>query len=133
MRQEFDSEVDDDQYEIKIAGLIRKAYRHDKECGEDAVWDGALADQEEEDNSPPGDDRESRDWRIIAVFSLDRRGGLIVVALPTVFFVAAGIVIALSRTEQSSSAMISCGCALFLILLGAPFLKNLCSDSATAT
>jgi hypothetical protein len=119
--KEFDSEVDDDQYENKIAGLIRKAYRHDKECGEDAVWDGALADLEEEDNYlqvmivKAGIGRSSpfsllTDWRFI------------VAALPTVFFVAAGIVIAFTPYGAKLIRNDLLRLALFLILLGAPFL-----------
>jgi hypothetical protein len=45
----FDREVDDNQYEKKIASLIRNVYRLDKEGGQETAWDSALAAVADED------------------------------------------------------------------------------------
>jgi hypothetical protein len=45
----FEREVNDEQYETKIAGLMKRAYQRDKGRGESEAWDRALADLGEED------------------------------------------------------------------------------------
>jgi hypothetical protein len=39
----FDRDFDDDEYETKIAKLIRRAYEHDKQDGNLESWNHALA------------------------------------------------------------------------------------------
>jgi hypothetical protein len=41
--QAFERDFDDEEYEAKIAGLIRNAYEQDKKEGEVETWDNALA------------------------------------------------------------------------------------------
>jgi hypothetical protein len=38
----FERDYDDEEYEAKIAGLIRRAYARDKEAGKQEAWDIAL-------------------------------------------------------------------------------------------
>jgi hypothetical protein len=39
----FERDFNDEEYEAKIAGLIRHAYEQDKKAGEVQAWDNALA------------------------------------------------------------------------------------------
>jgi len=39
----FEHDFNDEEYEAKIAGLIRRAYQQDKKAGEVETWDNALA------------------------------------------------------------------------------------------
>lgn len=45
----FERDFNDEEYESKVAELLRRCYKRDKESGEDAAWDNALADLDEED------------------------------------------------------------------------------------
>jgi hypothetical protein len=38
----FERDYDDEEYEAKIASLIRRAYEHDKQSGRQEAWDDAL-------------------------------------------------------------------------------------------
>ena len=45
----FERDYNDEEYESKVAELLRRAYKRDKESGEAAAWDQALAVLGEED------------------------------------------------------------------------------------
>jgi hypothetical protein len=45
----FDREIDDEQYEKKVASLIHNAFLLDKERGQQTTWDNALATVADED------------------------------------------------------------------------------------
>lgn len=47
--QTFDNEYDDEQFELKIVGLIRAVYDRDVNAGRKAAWDEALDDLGDED------------------------------------------------------------------------------------
>jgi hypothetical protein len=45
----FERDFNDQEYEAKIAKLLKSAYQHDKESGEGAVWVSALDELADED------------------------------------------------------------------------------------
>ena len=45
----FERDYNDEEYESKVAQLLRRAYRSDKESGKEHAWDEALTDLGEED------------------------------------------------------------------------------------
>jgi len=45
----LERDYDDEEYEAKVADLLRRAYKRDKEGGEETAWDSALPNLVEED------------------------------------------------------------------------------------
>ena len=119
--EEFERDYNDEEYEAKIAELLRRAYKRDEEGGEEAAWDEALTDLAEEDayllvmlrragiaaSSPFSF---LLDWRFVL--------GL----LPACIAVAAGIVLAFTPFGARLVPNESLRLMLLLLLLAAPFL-----------
>jgi hypothetical protein len=45
----FERDFNDEEYEAKVAKLLKRAHQRDKESGEEAAWDSALTELADED------------------------------------------------------------------------------------
>jgi hypothetical protein len=92
---EFERDFDDEQYESKIANLIRHAYLQDKNRGESAAWSSALdtmSESEEDAYLLVMLDRAHIGFKLPGLFSLDKRVFLTLV--PAAVMIAASILVA---------------------------------------
>jgi hypothetical protein len=125
--RQFESEIDDREYEAKIADLLKHGYRDAKAMGEAEVWDEALADLAEKDaylmviaeragiwNSSPF--ASFMDWRFF------------IGAIPILCFVAAAVVVGITPLGARIVPNILLRCALFFLLLIAPWVIGKMSE-----
>jgi hypothetical protein len=115
----FDAQHDSQEFESKIAEILRRAYERDKKSGEDTAWSDALDALADEDI-----------YLLVMVqkagisgstpfsFLLDWRLALAV--LPTFIVLAAGIIVAFTPLGAKLFPNELLRLALFLLLLGAP-------------
>jgi hypothetical protein len=115
--RQFESEIDDRQYESKIAVLLKHAYHAAKVHGEATAFDDAFAALSEKDAYVLVMAQRAGIWSSSPFASLmDWR--LLVGAIPILCFVAAAIVVGV--TPLGARIVPIFRCALFFLLLIAP-------------
>jgi|ERR1017187_331549 hypothetical protein len=127
----FEREYNDEEYEAKIAGLLQRAYKRDKERDKVAAWDEALTDLAEEDMyllvmleragiGPSNPFSYMLDWRFF------------VALLPACIAVGAGIVLAFTPFGAQLVPNDLLRLLLLLLLLAAPLMIDKIGRKPTA-
>jgi hypothetical protein len=119
--QVFERDYDDEKYEAKVAELLRRVYKRDKDCGAEDAWDEALTGLAEGD---------------AYILAMLRRAGIesanplsywidsrfLLGLLPSCTAAAAGLVIAFTPIGKKLVPNELLRLALFFLLLTAPLL-----------
>jgi len=117
--RQFESEIDDRQYESKIADLLKHAYREAKVHDEATAFDDAFSALSEKDAYVLVMAQRAGIWSSSPFASLmDWR--LFVGAIPILCFVAAAIVVGVTPLGARIFPNVLLRCALFFLLLIAP-------------
>jgi len=117
----FERDFSDEEYEAKVAKLLKRAYQQDKESGEEAAWENALIELADEDmyllvmiaQAGIGGSNPLSYW-------FDWRFWLFL--LPACIAVSAGIVIAFTPFGAKLIPSESLRLALLILLLVSPFM-----------